>query len=477
MRRTQLMFIAVALAIMWIAGVDLSPLYGAPIIVGAVTGLPERAAMVQREMSQTITKFRPTKAKTLMTFEEGTRSKTGRMAGIQTTYLRDYSHGQTWYSPIANDNSFKRSLKERFGAMFIGLAYRNMNMTIEGHIQLDMKRGFIPDSYIKERRRRMETHVMKKNWAAIGDGTGAIAAVSSASGTTVTCLADNSAWGTSKGVFRLKMNDPTDPLLYDAINPATDAVVATFYVTAKPTSTTATVVFTVGNAAAMNVNTYKICETGSWKKEMNGIGGLVSDSTTRIFQGADVAVDEFLRNESVDAGNAVLTPTSIHTVKGVMMTKANNDTDYEYPYVGHISQINFRDLAKFGYTSRTYNADGGKANKTFGLPTQYEDGDTMWAPDADFEDCYVVLREKAPYFEYVQKKLGLWETDGIGRHEWDGLYGAGSTTAFENYNEAVNLGWDGRGKDGDGQEGGSPNTAVIIKNIALSANAQYAKGV
>jgi hypothetical protein len=445
----------------------------------AVTGLPERASMVQREMSDTVSRMRPEYARTLATFQKNTRKKTGRMAGLQVPYWRDHAHGQTWYSPVANATSFKKSIKQNSGAMYIGVAYRNMDIWLEAHILADMERGFIPDSYIKERRRRISTHMMKKNWAAIGDGTGSIAIVASAAGTTVTAKADNSARGSSKGVFRLKITDSTDQLLYDAIN-ASGAVVATFYVTAKPTSTTATVVFTVGNAAAMNTAGFKIVESGSYNLEMMGIAGLISDSTTRIFQDADVSVDPFLVNQAVDAGNAVVTPTTIHSAKGVMLTRGNAPED-SFPFIGHISWVNYRDLAKFGYASRQYTLnDNSKGTKTYGVPNVYEDGDTVWVPDSDYEDCYIDLRERAPFFEYVQKEFGLKTVGGVSRHEWIGSNQVGSTNEYENYNEACNLGWDGRGVDGEdsgGNGGGSPNSSVFIKNIALSTSAQYAVGV
>lgn len=444
-----------------------------------ITGLPERAAIIQREMSNTVKRFRPEKARTLATFRQGTRSKTARLAGLSIGYWKDHAHGQSWYSPVAGDTSFKKSTKQKTGQMFLGVVFRNMNFYMEYHIMKDMARGFIPDSYIKERQRRIGTHMMKKNWAAIGDGTGAIAAVSGASGSTVTLLADNSARGTSKGGFRGKVSDSSDPLLYDAVDPATDTVKATFYITAKPTTTTWTVTFTAGNAAAMNANTYKVCESGSWKKEMNGIAGLISDSTSRIFQGADVSVDEFLQNPSVSASNAVVTPTAVHTAKGVMLTRANLDGSDDFGFIGHITPTNYRDLAKFGYTSRQYNvSDREKAQKTYGLSNVYEDGDTIWVQDADYEECFIDLRERKPYFEYVQKEFGLYDDGSGSRKQWPGAYAAGSTNSYENYNEACNLGWDGAGADDDGTEGGDPSTAVTIKSIAINTtSSQYVVGV
>lgn len=443
-----------------------------------ITGLQERSAIVQRDLLQTVARFRPEKARTLATFEESTRSKTARLAGLQIGYWKDHAHGQSWPSPVAGDVSYKGSTKQKTGAMFLGVIFRNMNFTMEKTIMRDMEKGFIPDSYIKERKRRIDTHMMKKNWAAIGDGTGAIAAVSSASSVTVTCLADNSARGTSKGVFRLKITDSTDPLLYDCVDPATDLVKATFYVTAKPSTTTATVVFTVGNAAAMNANTYKICESGSWKREMNGLAGLISDSTSRIFQGADAAVDEFIVNPAVTA-SAVVTPTMVHSAKSIMLSRCNMDGSDDFGFIAHSTPSNFRDLAKFGYTSRSYQVnDKDKAQKTYGLPNLYEDGDTIWVQDADYEDCYMDFRTRGEYFEYVHKEFGLDPTGGVSRHEWVGTYARGSSLAYENYTEGCNIGWDGAGKDGDKEGGGTPATAVTIKTITLNTtSAQYVVGV
>lgn len=442
----------------------------------AVTHLAERAAMVQRDLNQTVVQMRPTKAKTLATFEQGTRKKTAQLAGIQMAYWQQRANGQTWYNPLSADFSFKRSTKQTSGAMYAGVVFRNMNFTMEEHIQKDMERGFIPDSYLQERARRIGTHMWKKNKAAIHDGTGGLAKVASdASGSTVTLLADNSARGTSKGNHFLQVSTADDTLLYDAVD-ATDTVVATFWISAKPTSTTVTTGgFTVGAITDVDTGDW-ICESGSWKKEMWGIGYHISDSTSRIYQGADVAVDTFLQIDSVDNGNQVPTPTSIHAAKSILLTKCNNETFGEIPFVGHITPANYMLLAAFGYPLRVYNAEGGKADTTYGVPDSYEDGNTVWQLDADYEDCYIDLREKAPFFEYTQKEFGLKKVGGQSRHEWIGANDYGSVIEYENYNEACNIVWDSKGVSGTGKEGGNPNTSVFIKNIAMPTYAQYAYG-
>ena len=434
------------------------------------------AALAQRDMVQTVKEFRPAKARTLSTFQQDTRKKTARLAGIQIPFWRDFKNGQGTINPVAGQTSFSRGNKQTTGAMYGGVAFRFMHLDLESTIMADMDRGFLPDSYVDLRRRAIETHMMKKNWAAIGDGSGAIAEVVSAVGSTLTLTVTNTARGTSKGSFRLQPSTAAEPLLYSAINTATDTEVARFFITAKPTLSTATLgTFSVGNLAALNVAGLKIVETNiGWKKEMIGLAGHISDAN-RIYQGADTSVDTFLKNPVIDAGNVAVTPTMIDSAKNIAMTRAN-DLDGRNGLIGHITPGNLSILAAFGYTSRTYNAEGGKANTTFGLPDKYEDGDTVFAVDPDYEDGFIDFRETAPYFEYVQKEFGLHKTGGEGRHEWIGANQAGSTESYENYTENVNIVWDGRGKDGDRKGGGSPNSAVFIKNIALPPIKQASYG-
>lgn len=444
--------------------------------MNGVTHLADMGALAQRDMVQTVKEFRPTKARTLATFEQGTRKKTARLAGIQIPFWKDHKNGQGNYNPVAGQTSFSKGVKQATGAMYGGLAFRNMHLDLEDHIMMDMNRGFLPDSYIDLRRRAIETHMMKKNWAAIGDGTGAIAEVVSCVGATLTCSVTNAARGTSKGSFRLQSSSAAEPLLYSAINKDTDTEVARFFVTSKPTLSTAVVSFTVGNTAALNVAGLKIVETNiGWKREMIGLAGHISDQN-RIYQGADTAVDDFLKNPGIDGGNVNVTPTMIDSAKNIAMTRAN-DLDGRNGLLAHITPGNLSILAAFGYTGRVYNAEGGKANTTYGLPDKYEDGDTTFAVDPDYEDGFIDFRETAPYFEYVQKEFGLKKTEGQGRHEWIGANQAGSTESYENYNEACNIVWDGRGKDGDRKGGGSPNSAVFIRNIALPPIKQASYGI
>ena len=445
----------------------------------AFTGFADRAATIQRDMDTTIREFRPRKARTLATFESG-RSKLAGMAGITIPYWPAHAHGGGTVSPITGDTSYRKSIKQTAKAMFAGLAYRYMNIYLEATVLKDMENGKINDSYIQERRRRIDTYLMEKNWAAIGDGTGTIA-VSGASpvaGTTVTLLADNSARGTSKGAYRLQVSTIADPIWYSAIDPALDTEQARFFVTAKLTETTVTVDFTGGVGLITDVDAGdKIVDFRyGWKKEIIGIGGHISDQN-RIYQGADTSVDTFLKNPVVDAASTAVTPTMIDAAKNIAMTRANN-LDARNGLIAHLTPGNWSTLSAFGYSQRQYQAADGKAQTTFGLPDTYKDGDTVFVPDPDYEDCFIDIRERAPYFEYTQTPFQKKVTGNVSRFQFQGTNNAGSSEEYENYIENTNIVWDGRGMNGDRVGGGgSPNSAVFIKSIALPSVRQSIYGI
>src|SRR4051812_33688103 len=115
------------------------------------TGFADRAAIVQRDMDQNVSRMRPERARTLATFEES-RTVTARLAGRQIGYWPDHAHGQSWLSPVAGDISFRKGTKQVAKAMYLGPVFRGMNIPLEQTVLSDMKKGFIPDSYIKERK-------------------------------------------------------------------------------------------------------------------------------------------------------------------------------------------------------------------------------------------------------------------------------------------------------------------------------------
>ncbi len=456
--------------------------------------LSDMAALVQRDMVQQVKRARPAKARTLATFTQGTRKKVAGLAGIIIPFIRSFAEGSSNYNPNVGDTSFHKSTKEQFGAMYGGVVFRSMHLDFEASIGLDMERGKIPDSYIEQRKRAIDTYMMEKNWAAIGPGSGAVAYSSgTASGTTLTVLASNPGTATgrgfSKGVFRLFTSTSENPIYYSAINTSTGLEVARFYITAKLSSTTCTVNFTGGIGAITDLAVANLAivktKTG-YLKEMIGLGGHISNASSGIYQGADRAVDTWLQCMAVDGGNGAPTPTLIDSLKNIGMTR-NNNMNGRKGFICHITPGNWSLLCSYGFLSsaslpspagnRVYNAEKGGANTTYGVPDTYKDGDTEFAIDPDYEDTFIDLREKAPYFEYVHKEFGLKRTDGVGRQEWIGANGMGSTESYENYTENVNIVYDGQGADPDAEGGGMGNSAVYAYNVALPTIKQSTHGI
>lgn len=436
--------------------------------------LSDMAALAQRDMVQKVKRAKPAFARTLASTLKATRKKRAQLAGTTIPFVRGWAEGGGSYNPLGGETSMQRATKESFGAMYGGVVFRYMHMDLEDHMLLDMERGKLPDSYIDQRKRRFDTFMMEKNWAIIGTGTGMIAQSASATGTTLTLTtpAASATRGLSKGSYRFHVSTTDNPIYYSAINTTTELEVARFFVTAKLSATTVTVNFTGGIGAIADLNAAGLAivktKTG-WKKEIIGYGGHFSNASTGIYQGADRAVDPWINASRID-GSGGLTPTLLDTAKNTNMTRGN-DPEGRNGLVCRMATGNWNVLCAYGYTGSTknWNVDNMKRSmKTYGLPADYEDGDTMFFIDPDYEDSFVDLHEMAPYFEYEQKEFGLKTTDGIGRHENVGAYLAGSTESYENYNEATNLVYDGRG-NGEFEGNGKPNSAVFIDTLPMPA--------
>lgn len=438
----------------------------------AYESLSDMSALAQRDMVQTVKRAKPAFARTLASTLKATRKKRAQLAGTIIPFVRNWAEGGGSYNPNAGETSFQRATKESYGAMYGGVVFRYMHMDLEDHMLLDMERGKLPDSYIDKRKRRIDTYMMEKNWAIIGTGNGAIAwTQGTATGTTLTVLATNTARGNSKGSYRFHLSTTDNPVYYSAINTTTELEVARFFVTAKLSATTVTVNFTGGLGAITDLAVANLAivktKTG-WKKEIIGYGGHFSNASTGIYQGADRAVDPWINASRVD-GSGGVTPTLIDSMKNINMTRGN-DPEGRNGFVCRMATGNWNVLCGYGYTGATaknWNVDKmSRSMKTYGLPADYEDGDTMFYVDPDYEDAYIDLHEMAPYFEYEQKSFGLKTTDGIGRQENVGTYLAGSTESYENYTESTNLVYDGRG-NGEFEGNGKPNSAVFADGIPL----------
>jgi len=430
------------------------------------------SAAIQAEMRKSVMRLRQQVAPTKTSFKSGAgaRGEAGRLAGLEIPYYQNVPHGSTALDVISGTTSFERFVAPVARKMYVGLTQMGYSVEFEHYHEQDAQKGFLPETRYTMRDKVMQTYMQEQNWYAIGDGSGALGVVTAYSSPTLTFANDNTARGRSKGSLRLAISPATaTKIVYQTVNPATDTVTATFYITAKSSATTATITITDGGTPASgNI----VVKKGHYKKVPYGLGYHIVE-TPRQYQGANTAVDTFLNSRRVNGGGAALTPTIIDTAKGALQIRAN-DTDARNKRVCHMTIGHYKTLAAFGYTLRQYNAEQGKAKTSYGLPYIYEDEDTMFFQDADMEDAYVYMRDRVSYFEYRQMEMTEITK---GATQYIGTNSFGSTEFYQNFGEAFNLAWDGRGDDGKSGTSGAPNSSVVIDNLQIPALNQVAEGL
>ncbi len=435
------------------------------------------AAAVRAELRKTIVQLKQQKAVTKGSFKSGTgaRGAAGMLAGLEVPFKQGVVHGETALDVIGGTTSFERMYVPTTNKMYIGLTQTGFTVEHEYFHQKDADAGNLPEGRTQLRDQAMRTYLQHHNWYAIGKGDGALAVVAAGGGGgsgTITLANDNTARGRSKGSLRLAVSAFTTAgkrVMYQSYTPSTDTLTATFYITSKASSTTAVIVVTdAGTVVAGDV----IVKLGHYKRVPFGLGYHIDD-TGRPYQGANTVVDTFLNSSSIDGGGSLVNPTLMDTAKGGMQTRAN-DANARKNRVCHLTIGNYKTLAGYGYTLREYNAEKGDANTTFGLPFVYEDEDTVFIQDADMEDAYIYLRDRQSYFEYRQAELGE-VSEGV--TQYVGTNTVGSTEKYQNWGEAYNMAWDGRGDDGQGDGAGAPNSSVVIENLEIPAINQVSQGL
>lgn len=434
------------------------------------------AAATQAEMRKTVVQMKEQIAKTKasLTSGRGARSEGGQLTGLEIPFYRGVQHGSIALDPIGGDTSFGNSYYPPTDKMYVGLTFMGFTVEWEHFHEIDGGRGKLPETRFTQRNKVMRTYMQEQNWYSIGveHGTLAIVSVGGGSGT-ITFTADNTARGRSKGSVRLAVSSNVNVgkrILYESYTTSTHTKTATFYITSKASATTAVVVVTDGGTlVAGDV----IVKAGHYRKVPYGLGYHINEAT-RLYQGADTSVDTFLNSRRVNGGAAALTPTMIDTAKLALEVRANDNTA-RMKRIAHLTHGNYRALASAGYSLRQYNAEQGQADTTFGLPRNYEDEDTEWVQDANFEDAYVYMRDAMSYFEYRQSDLQK-VSKGEGT-QYVGLALRGSTEFYDNFAESFNLAYDARGDDGKGSENGAPNSSVVIDNITIPAVNQVAEAV
>lgn len=429
------------------------------------------AAAVQAEIRGSILRLRQQNAVTMQSLKRGAgaRNESGSMVGLEIPFSVNTANGSSALDPHTGQTSFLNYVPSATDKMFVGLAYRGFTVEWEHFTEIDASRGKQPMNRFKQRDEAMKTFMQEGNFYAIGKGDGALAVVTVGGGSgSITFAYDATARGRSKGSLRLAISRNTASgkrIMYQSYN-TSGTKTAEFYITAKASATTATVVVTDGGTIGA---TDIVVKYGHYNKVEYGLGYHFDYDANRWYQGASTATHPFLRATRVDGAGGPPTPTLIDTMKLGTQVRAN-DMGAANRRVCHLTPANYRALAAFGYELR---AEKGDAMTTYGLPQYYTDGDTDFILDADFEETEIFMRDRKSLFYYEQKEL---HEISEGAQQYVGTSLVGSTEKYQNWGQACNLAWDGRGDDGEG-DGGAPNSLVYIYGLELPAQTQVAAGV
>lgn len=433
------------------------------------------ASAVQAKLRKTIIKNTAQHAVTKGSYKSG-RGAMGEqagLAGLEIPFKTGVVHGSVALNPYNNVTSFGRMQAPKVDKMFVGLSFTGFTTEFEHFHSIDAMNGNLPEGPADMREQALQTYLQEHNWYRMGKGDGALAFVSSVAGNVITMSNDATDRGRSKGSMRLAVSPFTAAgkrILYQSYNRTTDTLGATFYITAKTSVLTATVVITDGGTITAGEI---IVKAGHYKMVPYGHANHFDD-TGRWYQGAYTVDYPFLNARAINGNGGLITPTVMDTAKGALQTRANN-VDARMLRICHLSIGNYKQLASYGYNLREYNAEQGKADTTFGHPVNYKDEDTEFIQDADFEDGYIDLRDRVSFFEYRQSEL---QEVSEGPQQYVGTNLVGSTEKFRNWGESYNFAWDSRGDDGKHKQGkGGPNSATFIYNLQIPPINQIAEGV
>ena len=429
----------------------------------------DKAAAAQAELKKSVLNLRAQKAITRTSLKEGRGAKTdARMAGYEIPFSKNVPHGSTALNPLAGTTSFNAMVPAQIDKMYVGLAYGGFTVEWEHFTDMDARAGNSPKDRFEQRDDVMRTYLQEQNWYSIGNGSGALAVVTVGGGSgTITCAYDNTARGRSKGSIRLAVSPSTASarrILYQSISTA-GAVTAEFYITSKASATTFVAVVLSGAIGAADI----IVKKGHYNLVPYGLGYHNDDDAARYYQGAPTASLPFIRATAVDGAGGAPTPTLIDNLKLTCQAKAN-DLGANNRRVCRLTPANYRTLGAFGYELRQ---ETGDAMTTYGLPQYYKDGDTDFITDMDFEDCEIHMNDRKSLFYYVAQELRELSP---GEQQYVGTNLVGSTERYQNWGEASNLVWDGRGDDGQG-EAGSPNSACYIEGLEMPSTTQVSLGI
>jgi hypothetical protein len=360
--------------------------------------------------------------------------------------------GETFFTYASP--SFRDPIAPEDDAMRVYPARSAVAIALNGDMLRALKRG--DENYFLKYQERIDrtANSLKKILSRHfhGDATGTVGiANSNLGGLGVATLngvftsGGTSAQAVTKGTSNLKKNE-----IYDAINPATEAVRGTFTVVTEGRRS-CSVNVTAGTVAVND----KIVISGSWKKVPVGLRQLANFSN-RVLQNYDTANAPNLNTPFYNANGGALSPSMFRVAKGLVGTFVN-DTGKEKGKMIVMTEGHQVTLVNQAFQYRQYvNPKGDET--VYGVPSKYidSDGDIHFV-DADAADEQVRILDANAYSVGEDMPWGVYDDDGNQWRMRSGTNNAGSDVFY------LAMGWQGQL-----EKAGIGLADAVIDNVAHS---------
>lgn len=393
----------------------------------------------RQHIASTVKTIREYMTPTLDSFTKSNRKISGGQQGYQIPFfVTDY--GQNSYlTPGAAGNSFMQPVSPTSQSMWVGLSYQAAAMRTDGIFlaTMDEKESLINEAQLREL--RIENFMKHQNYWSIGDGSGVVAVVTSVAAGVFTG-STASAINSTKGAHRLIKG-----VTYDIVDETSFAVVGTITPTANGTNSTTVTCTSTGlpnNAGAF------VCEQGGYNRVPRGLGYLIATGP-RVFQGLDTTGFVEFNSSGYNLSGAAISSATINLLKTKVQVRMNAPTKEEFARIGHTTPGQFTTLANQGFSARSYWAQDGKADTTFGYPEKYVDGNMMILLDADIDEDRFYMRRASDYFRFELKEFGPVDRDGLKTRMSPGDNNVGADDWFSSVSWYYNLAFDGNGSGGN----------------------------
>lgn len=410
----------------------------------AYTDIPD---VMRQHVSDTVKYYREYEYPTLGSMKNSTQTVTGGQQGYQIV-VQSTDYGQNGaIRPGGLTNSYVQPIPFETLSMWIGLAYQTMTTFEDGTLldSLDTKEALIKSARLLEA--RIKNFMKYQNYYAIGDGTGAVAYVTSVTnaggeGVFTGTTAAQTTSGYTKGATRL-----TKGVTYDIIDEATFAVVGTITPLANGQGSATVPVTSTG---APNNSGALVCEQGVYNNVARGLAYLINNND-RYFQGVNTATNNWLNSPVVDLNGAAITSATTNTLSTKVQILTNmQDKNMPGGAIAHCTPGIYNTLAIQGFGARQYQAADGQNDTSYGYPQKYKEyGDYKFILDADMDEDRLYFRRASDFFLFELKPFGPDNRDGLDWRQAPGQNNVGANAYFRNYIWKYNFGFSGETSGGD----------------------------